>query len=186
MTGRHIEAAIACCSPNGTMMSEGTLRIMVSRQNCLQPQHWYRELRQTGTTSVQLIPQIERDASGKLSEGSVQPEEWGAFLCAVFDLWVREDISTIQIQLFESTLAIWRGYSPQIASNADNPCGECSVLRFCHGTCPEPPFSEGKNALCEGYRRFFTYSEPHMKAMRDLLKQRRSPMELMVMLSQAE
>lgn len=171
MTGRHVKAAIA--------------HSMVSRQNCLQPQRWYREFRQTGMTSVQLIPQIERDESGNLSAGSVQPEEWGAFLCAVFDLWVREDICTIQIHLFESTLAIWRGYSPQIASNMDNACGECSVQRFCHGTCPESTYSEDKNALCEGYYRFFTYSAPYMKAMRDLLKQRRSPRELMAMLSQA-
>ena len=186
MTGRQVEAAIACCSLNGTMTPEGVFRIMVSRQNCLQPQRWYREFRQTGMTSVQLIPQIERDASGKLSAGSMQPEEWGMFLCAVFDLWVREDINTIQIHLFESTLAIWRGFSPQITRNLDNACTECSVLRLCHGACPETSFSEGKHALCEGYRRFFTYSAPYMKAMRDLLKQRRSPMELMAMLSLAK
>lgn len=186
MTGRQVEAAIACCSFNGTRMPEGILCSMVNRQNCLQPQRWYREFRQTRMTSVQLIPQIERDASGNLSAESVQPEEWGAFLCAIFDLWVREDINTIQIHLFESTLAIWRGFSPQITRNMDNACGKCSVLRLCRGACSEPPCSEDKHVLCEGYRRFFTYSAPYMKAMRDLLKQHRSPIELMAMLSQAE
>ncbi len=40
----------------------------------------------------------------------------------------------------------------------------------------------GKNQLCEGYQTFFNYSSPHMRVMRDLLKQHRSPEELMAML----
>ena len=64
-------------------------------------------------------------------------------------------------------------------------CRQCPVLRFCHGDCPKHRISGGKSALCAGYRQFFTYSAPHMKAMRDLLKQRRSPMELMAMLNQS-
>ncbi|MBJ4297103.1 radical SAM protein, partial [Salmonella enterica subsp. enterica serovar Typhimurium] len=38
------------------------------------------------------------------------------------------------------------------------------------------------NQLCEGYQTFFNYSSPHMRVMRDLLKQHRSPEELMAML----
>ena len=65
-------------------------------------------------------------------------------------------------------------------------CRECPVLRFCHGDCPKHRIVEGgKSALCTGYRQFFTYSAPYMKAMRDLLKQHRSPMELMAMLAQS-
>lgn len=62
-------------------------------------------------------------------------------------------------------------------------CHQCVALPFCRGDCPKHRFVDGKSALCTGYRRFFTHSAPHMKAMRDLLKQHRSPMELMAMLN---
>ena len=38
------------------------------------------------------------------------------------------------------------------------------------------------NVLCAGYQAFYSYSAPHMRVMRDLIKQHRSPMELMTML----
>ena len=158
----------------------------------------------------------------------------------MFDLWVREDIGRVYVQLFDSTLGVWSGYPSQMCAFSETcghafaleangdlyqcdhyvypdyylgnihqqtlqalnaspaaiafgqqkqrglaaSCRQCSVLRFCHGDCPKHRHSGGKSALCAGYRRFFTYSAPHMKAMRDLLKQRRSPMELMAMLNQ--
>lgn len=61
-------------------------------------------------------------------------------------------------------------------------CRYCEVLRFCQGDCPKHRIQRGKSALCEGYRRFFSHTAPHMRVMRDLLRQRRSPMELMAIL----
>lgn len=58
-------------------------------------------------------------------------------------------------------------------------CRRCDVLRFCQGDCPKHRFVQGKSALCHGYLHFFNHTAPHMRVMRDLLKQRRSPMELM-------
>ncbi|MGS9102704.1 radical SAM protein, partial [Salmonella enterica subsp. enterica serovar Infantis] len=47
---------------------------------------------------------------------------------------------------------------------------------------PEHRDSQGKYQLCEGYQTFLTYSSPHMRVMRYLLKQHRSTEELMAML----
>lgn len=58
-------------------------------------------------------------------------------------------------------------------------CRRCDMLRFCQGDCPKHRFVQGKSALCHGYFHFFSHTAPHMRVMRDLLKQRRSPMELM-------
>lgn len=63
-------------------------------------------------------------------------------------------------------------------------CQRCEVLRLCRGDCPKHRFVAGKSALCAGYAQFFNYTAPHMRAMRDLLRQRRSPMELMIALRQ--
>lgn len=168
------------------------LQVVVNRLNSQQPQRLYRDLRQLGTPFLQFIPFVERDDRGELSAGSVQAEEWGAFLNAVFDIWVREDIGRVYIPLFDSTLDIWSGYPSQMCADAAQKnaglveeCRQCPVLRFCHGDCPKHRIASGKSALCAGYRRFFTYSAPYMKTMRDLLKQHRSPMELMAMLNQS-
>lgn len=64
-------------------------------------------------------------------------------------------------------------------------CQRCPALRLCQGDCPKHRLPDGKSALCDGYHEFFSYSAPHMKAMRDLIRHHRSPMELMVMLQQA-
>lgn len=168
----------------------------VNHLNSQQPLRLYHYLRSLGMPYLQFIPVVESDESGKLSATSVTAEAWGIFLTSVFDRWVREDIGRVYIQLFDSTLGIWRGYPSQICAFSETccqqqqhgltaSCRQCSVLRFCHGDCPKHRLSDGKSVLCEGYRHFFTHSAPHMKAMRDLLKQRRSPMELMAMLNQS-
>lgn len=167
----------------------------VSHLNSQQPQRFYRYLRRLGTPYLQFIPVVECDERGTLSATSVTAEAWGIFLTSVFDHWVREDIGRIFVQLFESTLGIWRGYPSQPCAFSETcgqqkqreltaACRQCSALRFCQGDCPKHRIADGKSVLCAGYHRFFNHSAPHMKAMRDLLKQRRSPMELMAMLNQ--
>lgn len=220
---------------------EFNLLVVVNSLNSRQPQRLYRYLRGLGTPFLQFIPLVERDASGHLTAESVSEQAWGAFLTDVFDLWVREDIGRVFVQLFDSTLGVWSGYPSQMCAFSETcghafaleangdlyqcdhyvypeyylgnihqqtlqalnatpeavafgqqkqrglsaECRDCQVLRFCRGDCPKHRDSDGKSALCAGYRRFFTYSAPHMRAMRDLLKQRRSPMELMAMLNQS-
>lgn len=51
---------------------------------------------------------------GGVLDFSVSPEQWGRFLCAIFDEWVREDVGTYFVQLFDATLANWVGQQPGI------------------------------------------------------------------------
>lgn len=166
-----------------------TLQVVIHHGNSQQPQHLYHYLRGLGIPFLQFIPLVAVDDAGNLTADSVQAEEWGAFLIAVFDLWVQKDIEQIHIRQFDAALGIWRGKSLQVVcDNAPltDECRECSVLCFCQGDCLENRIADGgKSALCAGYHQFFTYSAPYMKAMRDLLKQHRSPMELMAMLAQS-
>lgn len=69
-------------------------------------------------------------------------------------------------------------------SGLGDDCRRCELLPLCRGDCPQHRFMQGKSALCAGYARFFNYTAPHMRVMRDLLRQRRSPMELMAVLRQ--
>lgn len=148
---------------------------VIRRQHCRQPEQLYRHLRDLGTPHLQFIPLQEQD-----NPESVTDREWGAFLMAVFDVWVREDIGRVVVQLFESTLGIWRGNSPQ-SSSFDTPgaCLPCPVRQLCGSDVA------GKSALCAGYLAFFRHSAPHMRVMRDLMRHHRSPIELMALLRQS-
>lgn len=70
---------------------------------------------------MQFIPIIERvneDGSTMIQSGnqvtarSVKPEQFGQFLNAVFDEWVRRDVGKVFIQHFDAALANWVGVPP--------------------------------------------------------------------------
>ena len=44
-----------------------------------------------------------------VTERTVTSEQWGRFLIAIFDEWVRHDVGDVFVQLFESALASWMG-----------------------------------------------------------------------------
>lgn len=85
--------------------------MVVNRQNSQWPEPLYQQLRQSGASLLQFIPLVERDERGMLTAESVEPQVWGTFLTAVFDIWVREDIGRIHIRLFDIVLNVWCGYS---------------------------------------------------------------------------
>lgn len=60
---------------------------------------------------------------------SVDSLQFGQFLNAVFDIWIREDIGDIGIQLFEQTLAAWCGLPPQVCVFAPT-CGSAFAMEM--------------------------------------------------------
>jgi uncharacterized protein len=44
-----------------------------------------------------------------VSDRSVGPEQFGRFLSAIFDEWLRRDVGTIYVQTFEAALSNWLG-----------------------------------------------------------------------------
>lgn len=88
---------------------------------------------------------------------------------------MRADISRISIELFDATLQKWCG--------SENPQPRCDCGRATGIACrPHARQETPDSVLCAGYQAFYSYSAPHMRVMRDLIKQHRSPMELMTML----
>lgn len=64
-----------------------------------------------------------------LADFSVSPEQWGNFLCAIFDEWVRNDVGEYFIQIFDATLANWIGEQPGVCSMAKT-CGHAGVMEY--------------------------------------------------------
>ena len=91
----------------------------VNRVNGDYPLEVYRFLRdEAGADWMQFIPVVERINSDGLtllqegttvSERSVGAEQFGRFLCAIFDEWVRRDVGTVFVQTFEAALSNWVG-----------------------------------------------------------------------------
>ena len=78
------------------------------------PLNVYRYFRDDlGLTFIQFIPIVERVNETGYQEGdtvtdrSVDPVAWGAFLEAVFDEWVVRDVGTVYVQMFDAALASW-------------------------------------------------------------------------------
>jgi uncharacterized protein len=95
----------------------------IQRQNAERPLDVYRFLRELGAGFMQFIPVVELradsqpEAAGsetepdgaRVTEWSVGPEQYGRFLCTVFEEWVRRDVGRIFVQSFEVALAAWMG-----------------------------------------------------------------------------
>ena len=76
-----------------------------------------------GLRHVQLIPIVEQDDLSR----SVDPEKWGAFLIAVFEEWVRHDVGSVYVQMFDAALASWVG-APASMCIFGETCGNALAL----------------------------------------------------------
>lgn len=115
---------------------------VVNAYNANHPLEFYRFFKENGCQFLQFTPIVERltrHEDGRtlasladkdeisLSEASVAPEQWGYFLCAIFDEWVRKDVSKIFVEIFDCTLANWMGISPGICAYSKE-CGHAGVM----------------------------------------------------------
>ena len=115
---------------------------VVNAYNVNHPLEFYRFFKENGCQFLQFTPIVERltrHEDGRtlasladkdeisLSEASVAPEQWGYFLCAIFDEWVRKDVGKIFVEIFDCTLANWMGISPGICAYSKE-CGHAGVM----------------------------------------------------------
>ena len=91
----------------------------VHAANAAHPLDVYRFLRdEVGAQFVQFIPIVERDNETGTQQGSaittrsVGGRQYGAFLTAIFDEWVRRDVGQVFVQIFDVALAAWSGQRP--------------------------------------------------------------------------
>ena len=106
----------------------------VHAANAKHPLEVYRFLRDTvGTRFIQFIPIIERDNDTGYQEGSqvtnrsVTAKAYGQFLNTVFDEWVRHDVGSVYVQIFDVSLAAWSGGSPGLCIFMET-CGDALAL----------------------------------------------------------
>jgi len=77
--------------------------VLVSQANVRRARQVYTFVRDQGFDFLQFIPCVEADPrTGKLADFAVTGEEFGDFLCEVFDLWRERDVGKVSIRYFDA------------------------------------------------------------------------------------
>lgn len=121
----------------------------VTRESARTPLEVYRFLREAGSRFHQFIPLVEREPDARARAAGLemafpprldQPEEntrvlpwtpdardYGRFLCAIFDEWIRHDVGRIFVNHFEMALAGTMGLEPPLCVY-QRECGNALVI----------------------------------------------------------
>lgn len=83
---------------------EFNILTLVNNKNVKNASEIYQYLKGHEFYYQQYIPCVEFDEKGNLKLYSITGEDWGTFLCELFDLWIKNDINKVSIRLFDSIL----------------------------------------------------------------------------------
>ena len=101
---------------------------VVNNYNGDYPVQIYNYFKDLGAQFMQFIPIVEHFGDGsEVSPRSINPKQYGRFLCAVFDEWVKEDIGKIFIQIFDVSLEAWLGFKPSLCIFNET-CGDAMAM----------------------------------------------------------
>ena len=103
---------------------------VVQRDNGDHGAEVYRFLKSIGASFLQFIPVVEPQPDGGVSTSSVESEQFGRFLNAVWNEWLVADIGEIFVQHFDMMLGIALGY-PASSCVHSRTCGKAVALE--HG-----------------------------------------------------
>ena len=170
---RQVMKGINCLNKHQV---EWNAMAVVNDFNADYPHDFYQFFKDIGCHYLQFTPIVERisphpdrrhlasmadDAQAELADFSVTPEQWGHFLCTVFDQWVRNDVGSTFVQLFDTTLANWMGMDGSLCTMARE-CGHAGVMEY-NGdvySCDHFVFPEYKlGNICDNTLTEMMYSE---------------------------
>ncbi len=130
---RHLQAA-------GARVNALTV---LNNENARDPAGVYRHLKSLGIEYIQFIPVVERQTddgaiarvpqldkprpSDRMTSWSVDPLDYGRFLCVVFDEWSSNDIGSVFVQGFDEHLGAWAGRPAGLCLFSEN-CGRGLAL----------------------------------------------------------
>lgn len=135
------EKAVECAKIFRKYGVEFNTMSVVNASNSKEPVAVYEFLKSIGSRFMQFSPIVERialDEKASLSivdpqysqetalmQENVSAEDWGNFLCRIFDHWIKSDVGYCYVNWFDNTLAAYAGLQPSLCSMAPY-CG-CSL-----------------------------------------------------------
>ena len=121
----------------------------VAKETTYQPLDVYHFFKEQGVEFIQFYPIIERlagsheaehglrfaepalldkdEMNNQVTEWSVEPEQYGDFLIAIFDEWIRNDVGTTFVMNFEWAMTSWIG-TPSPVCTFSQQCGKSVIV----------------------------------------------------------
>ncbi len=85
---------------------EFNILVLVSKANVKRAKEIYHYFLEQRFHYLQFIPCVEFDKNGILAPFAITGEEWGDFLCEIFDLWFKNHTRFVSIRHFDSLLTL--------------------------------------------------------------------------------
>lgn len=104
--------------------AEFNILVLLNNVNVEHPDELYDFFSALDIRFLQFVPCVERDADNpeKAAPFSITPEQYGRFMCRIFDRWLAEGVRRRSIRLFDSILSFLLG----------RPHTECTFARQCN------------------------------------------------------
>jgi len=122
----EVMKGIDCLARNGVEFNISTL---VSHANVNKGKEVYLFLREKRFLYHQYVECVEFDEMGRPLPYAITGEEWGYFLCDIFDEWIKSDVYKVSIRLFDAVLACLVDNQYTLCSTGPR-CGQYFVVEF--------------------------------------------------------
>jgi len=100
---------------------------LVSQANVNQAAVVYRYLTDNGFLYHQYVPCVEFEGNGAIMPFAINGEQWGRFLCNIFNNWIKADKHRVSVRLFDSILS-YLVTGQKIACHMDTDCRKYFVI----------------------------------------------------------
>lgn len=115
---------------------------VVGKHNVEHAREVYEFLVAAGSRYIQFIPLVERlsndassalqlvlpgESAARLAPWTVPSWQFGDFLRQIFDVWVRRDVESVSVQMFDVAMAAWTGQPPVLCVHSAT-CGHAFAL----------------------------------------------------------
>lgn len=109
--------------------AEFNILVLLNHLNVQHPDQLFDFFTGMGVQYLQFVPCVERspDDPYKAASYSITPEEYGKFLCRLFDRWIDYGVQKLSVRLFDSMLSYLTG-SPHTECTFGRRCADYIVI----------------------------------------------------------
>ena len=102
------------------------IRSTVSAGNVHYPTEVYNFYKKNGLRQISFAP-VTASKHDPMADYAITGEQWGNFLCAIYDEWVRHDVGRMHIDVFDNALRIFCRQEP-LACVCSPTCGHLAMV----------------------------------------------------------
>ncbi|MBN1817819.1 MAG: anaerobic sulfatase maturase [Sedimentisphaerales bacterium] len=106
-TWDRVLAGIECCQRHNV---EFNILVLLNNRNVEQPDRLWDFFMDQSIQYLQFVPCVEKDPqTGRIADFSITPDQYGRFLCRIFDRWLEHGPRKVSVRTFDSILSYLLG-----------------------------------------------------------------------------